>query len=120
MSDEAADRIRDALEKPSSARIYDWFLGGTNNYAIDREFAKKQAGLVPAMQRAIRSNRAFIGRAVCAALDQGIRQFVDIGSGLPSGGQAHEVADSPPRRSPRRLRRQRGDRARSLGNPADS
>lgn len=83
-----------SIDRPSSARIYDYALGGSNNYAIDREFAKRQFELLPDLPRAMRSNRAFIGRAVKFALDQGIRQFIDIGSGLPSQGQAHEIADS--------------------------
>lgn len=83
-----------SIDQPSSARIYDYFLGGENNYAIDREFAKRQEELVPDIGACMRSNRAFVGRAVKAALAAGIRQFVDIGSGLPSQGQAHEVADA--------------------------
>jgi O-methyltransferase involved in polyketide biosynthesis len=83
----------DSIEKPSSARIYDHLLGGTHNYAIDREFAKKLLEAAPDMQLAMRSNRAFIGRAVRCAIEAGITQFLDIGSGLPSQGQAHEIAD---------------------------
>lgn len=90
----AADGGLDAVEKPSSARVYDYLLGGSHNYAIDRAFADKQVEMVPDMPRGMRSNREFIGRAVRLALQRGIRQFVDIGAGLPSQGQAHEVADS--------------------------
>jgi O-methyltransferase involved in polyketide biosynthesis len=82
-----------SIEMPSSARVYDYFLGGTNHYAIDRDFARQQLQYMPDIQLAMRANRAFVGRAVRHALDRGIRQFVDIGSGLPSQGQAHEVAD---------------------------
>lgn len=82
-----------AVDKPSSARIYDYLLGGIHNYAIDRAFADKQVAMAPDMPVAMRSNRAFIGRAVQFALERGVRQFVDIGAGLPSQGQAHEVAD---------------------------
>lgn len=84
----------DSVDKPSSARVYDYLLGGTHNYAIDREFANKQIELAPDIPAAMRSNREFIGRAVRFALDSGVRQFVDIGAGLPSQGQAHQVADS--------------------------
>lgn len=84
----------DSVEKPSSARIYDYLLGGTHNYAIDREFADKQVELAPDMPKGMRSNREFIGRAVRLALERGVRQFVDIGAGLPSQGQAHEIADA--------------------------
>jgi hypothetical protein len=82
-----------SLDKPSSARVYDYFLGGEHNYAIDRDFAERQALQVPDIGLGMRSNRAFIGRALRYALGAGIRQFVDIGSGLPSQGQAHEIAD---------------------------
>lgn len=83
-----------SIDKPSSARIYDYLLGGSHNYAIDREFANAQLELMPDIAHAMKSNRAFVGRAVRYALDCGIRQFVDIGSGLPSQGQAHEIADA--------------------------
>lgn len=83
------------LDHPSSARVYDYLLEPTSehNYAIDREFAERQLELMPDIRRAMRENRRFIGRVVEAALAEGIRQFIDIGSGLPSRGQPHEVAD---------------------------
>jgi len=89
-----SQRNPESVDKPSSARIYDYLLGGEHNYAIDREFAERQRALAPDMPRGMRSNRDFIGRAVRLALARGIRQFVDIGAGLPSQGQAHEVADA--------------------------
>nr|WP_026453687.1 SAM-dependent methyltransferase [Saccharomonospora iraqiensis] len=82
-----------ALDRPSSARVYDYLLGGTHHYAIDRKFADEQVAVAPDMPYGMRSNREFIGRAVRLALRHGIRQFVDIGAGLPSQGQAHEIAD---------------------------
>ncbi|PXY21427.1 SAM-dependent methyltransferase [Prauserella muralis] len=81
------------LERPSAGRVYDYVLGGTHNWAIDRKFADEQLKLMPAMRDGIRANRAFLGRAVRYAVEQGIRQFVDIGSGLPTQGNVHEVAD---------------------------
>ncbi|HVW39854.1 MAG TPA: SAM-dependent methyltransferase [Amycolatopsis sp.] len=92
---EAADSLRSHLDNPSSARVYDYLLAGNgpNNYAIDRLFADRQMEVMPYGKPAMRENRRFIGRAVEAALAEGIRQFVDIGSGLPSQGQAHEIAD---------------------------
>ncbi|WP_019813295.1 SAM-dependent methyltransferase [Saccharomonospora saliphila] len=81
------------LDRPSSGRIYDYWLGGTNNYAIDREFAEKQLALAPEIREAVRENRAFLRRAVRFAVESGIRQFVDLGSGLPTQGNVHEVAD---------------------------
>lgn len=81
------------LERPSAGRVYDYLLGGTNNYAIDREFAERQLQLMPDIRTGALANRAFLGRAVRYATEQGIRQFVDIGSGLPTQGNVHEVAD---------------------------
>lgn len=83
-----------SVERPSSARVYDVFLGGNHNYAIDREFAKKATEDWPDLPNVARSNRAFVSRAVRYALERGIRQFVDIGSGLPAKGQAHDIADT--------------------------
>lgn len=89
------ESLKRHLDRPSSARIYDYMLepGSANHYAIDREFADRQIVALPDMRRAMRENRRFIGRAVEAALERGITQFVDIGAGLPSQGQTHEVAD---------------------------
>jgi len=84
----------DSLERPSSARIYDYLLGGHNNYAIDREFADKQEKIFPDIGNAMKSNRAFTIRAIRYAIGAGICQVVDIGSGLPSPGQAHDIADT--------------------------
>ncbi|MBK1783297.1 SAM-dependent methyltransferase [Prauserella cavernicola] len=81
------------LERPSAGRIYDYLLGGTTNYAVDREFAEQQLSLAPGIRESARANRRFLGRAVRYAIDLGIRQFVDIGSGLPTQGNVHEVAD---------------------------
>ncbi|WP_158880544.1 SAM-dependent methyltransferase [Amycolatopsis anabasis] len=78
-------------EKPSAARMYDWYLGGTQNWAVDREFGKKVEQLFPLIKEVARQNRQFLGRVVKAALDAGIRQFLDIGSGVPTVGNVHEV-----------------------------
>ncbi|MGI6870647.1 SAM-dependent methyltransferase [Amycolatopsis sp. 3B14] len=83
----------ESIDKASSARVYDYLLGGTHNFSVDREFARQQEALLPDMRNGVRSNRAFIGRVVRRALGAGVTQFVDIGSGLPSEGQVHEVAD---------------------------
>ncbi|TVT26094.1 polyketide biosynthesis methyltransferase [Amycolatopsis acidiphila] len=90
-----ADSLKKHLDRASSARIYDYLLNpeSPNNYAIDRAFAQAQLDALPDMQKAMRENRRFIGRAVEAALEHGITQFIDIGAGLPSQGQTHEVAD---------------------------
>jgi O-methyltransferase involved in polyketide biosynthesis len=98
MREEVDERLRAAagragVDRPSSARVYDYLLGGDHNYAIDRDFAEQQVLRVPDIRQGMRANRRFVGRAVRYALGAGVRQFVDIGSGLPSQGQAHEIAD---------------------------
>ena len=85
----------DDLASPSTARIYDYFLGGHENYQVDREMAKHVVRAVPDSPTAIRSNRAFLYRAVrFLAEEAGITQFLDIGSGLPTQLNVHEVAHS--------------------------
>ncbi|TVT39766.1 hypothetical protein FNH05_23845 [Amycolatopsis rhizosphaerae] len=77
------------VDRPSAARMYDWYLGGTHNYAVDREFGKQVEGLFPLIKPLARSNRAWMNRVVRAAVDAGIRQFIDLGSGVPSVGNVH-------------------------------
>lgn len=79
------------LEKPSAARIYDWYLGGTHNWAVDREFGRKALEAWPHAAPGSRHNRQFMNRVVRAALDAGTRQFIDLGSGIPTVGNVHEV-----------------------------
>ncbi len=78
---------------PNAARVYDCFLGGKDNFAVDRELAQKILGVLPDTADVCRDNREFLQRAVrFLAGEAGIRQFLDIGSGLPSMGNVHEVA----------------------------
>jgi hypothetical protein len=78
--------------KPSIARVYDYWLGGTHNLAADREFGRRMETLDPRIPAACKANRAFLGRAVRFLAEQaGIRQFIDIGSGIPTAGNVHEV-----------------------------
>jgi S-adenosyl methyltransferase len=78
---------------PHSARMYDYFLDGKDNFAADRDIAGQALQAWPAMKTAARENRAFLGRAVrYLAAEAGITQFLDIGSGLPGVGNVHEVA----------------------------
>lgn len=91
--EEARERLAASLEQPSVARVYDYYLGGNSNFKADREFAKQQLELFPGMASALLANRRFLGRAVRYAVAQGVRQFVDFGSGLPTAGNVHEVAD---------------------------
>jgi len=79
--------------KPHSARMYDYFLNGKDNYAADRETAEKAIASWPSVRTAVRENRTFLGRAVRYLVEEeGIRQFLDIGTGLPSANNVHEVA----------------------------
>jgi hypothetical protein len=78
---------------PSIARVYDYYLGGKDNFAADREFAEKVAAQVPDAPRTLRANREFLRRVVGYLTEEcGIRQFLDIGSGLPTQDNVHEVA----------------------------
>jgi hypothetical protein len=78
---------------PHPARIYDYFIGGTNHFAADRETAAQILQRSPTAQIAARENRAFLGRAVrYLSAEAGITQFLDIGSGLPTTSNVHQVA----------------------------
>ncbi len=78
---------------PSTARIYDYLLGGKDNYPADRAAAGQIAQILPNVRTSFQWNRAFLGRAVRhLAADRGIRQFIDIGTGLPTARNVHEVA----------------------------
>ena len=81
------------LDRPSVARVYDWYLGGTANWAIDREFGKKVLSVFPTARPGAIANRLFLHRAVRYLARLGVRQFVDIGSGIPTMGNTHQVAD---------------------------
>jgi S-adenosyl methyltransferase len=80
--------------KPNIARVYDYWLGGYHNLVADRELAEAMATLDPWIPAACKANRAFLGRAVRFLAAAGIRQFLDIGSGIPTAGKVHEVAQS--------------------------
>jgi hypothetical protein len=78
---------------PNVARIYDFLLGGKDNFDADRQAARRLVEAVPGAALAARDNRAFLGRAVrFLAQEAGIRQFLDIGTGLPTRGNVHEIA----------------------------
>ena len=79
-------------ELPSPARIYDCFLGGTHNFAADRAVAAQAIAVLPELPAIAQANRAFLGRAVRAAATAGLTQFLDLGSGIPTVGNVHEVA----------------------------
>ncbi|HEY7487287.1 MAG TPA: SAM-dependent methyltransferase [Streptosporangiaceae bacterium] len=79
---------------PHPARVYDYWLGGKDNFAADREVAEKTLAVAPETPRSARSNRAFLRRAVRLAAQAGVGQFLDIGSGLPTMENTHEVAQA--------------------------
>src|SRR6266576_596146 len=81
------------ISRPHSARMYDYYLGGKDNFAVDRETAEKALKSWPTGPIAARENRGFLARAVSYLVrEAGIRQFLDIGTGLPSADNTHEVA----------------------------
>src|SRR6266567_1091246 len=77
---------------PNAARMYDYALGGYHNFAVDREFIERAEELMPGAISSAHANRAFVRRAVRWLVDNGLRQFLDIGSGIPTLGNVHEVA----------------------------
>jgi hypothetical protein len=82
------------------ARVYDYWLGGKDNFAADREAAQQVIDAFPGVIPGVRAQRAFLGRAVrYLAGEMGIRQFLDIGTGLPAAGNTHEVAQRAARDS---------------------
>ena len=81
------------LERPNVARVYDWYLGGTANWAIDREFGERVLTTFPLLRPIAVANRLFLHRVVRHLVRLGIRQFVDIGSGVPTMGNTHQAAD---------------------------
>jgi O-methyltransferase involved in polyketide biosynthesis len=89
------DRLPTRLDTttPHSARVWNYFLGGKDNFAADRELAEQIKAVYPEIVEVARVSRAFLGRAVTLlAADAGIRQFLDIGTGLPTAENTHEVA----------------------------
>lgn len=80
---------------PAPARVYDYLLGGKDNYPVDRDAARRVMEVAPESGAMPRANRDFLDRAVRVLADEmGIRQFLDIGSGLPTAGNVHEIAQA--------------------------
>src|SRR5882762_9670274 len=79
------------LSRPSAARVYDYFLGGAHNFEVDRQLAQQIARMTPNLAETMRANRRFLRRAVRFLVGAGIDQFLDIGSGIPTVGNVHEV-----------------------------
>ncbi len=82
------------LERPSVARVYDYYLGGAHNFAADRAVAQKTLESMPDLRSIVLNHRAFLRRAVSYLLGRGVRQFLDLGSGIPTVGNVHEIAQS--------------------------
>ena len=79
-------------EVPNAARMYDYFLGGSHNFAADREAAERIKRVMPFAVAVIQANRFFLGRAVRFCAEQGVDQFLDLGSGIPTVGSVHDAA----------------------------
>jgi O-methyltransferase involved in polyketide biosynthesis len=79
------------ITKPNAARVWVYWLGGKDNFAADRELGDRMLEVYPLAARMARDNRQFLGRAVRYVAEQGIRQFVDIGAGLPTAVNTHQI-----------------------------
>jgi hypothetical protein len=79
-------------KRANVARVYDYWLGGSHNFLADQDVARAIVAIEPNSREGVRANRAFLGRAVRFLAASGIRQFLDIGSGIPTEGNVHEVA----------------------------
>jgi O-methyltransferase involved in polyketide biosynthesis len=77
---------------PNPARVYDFLLGGRDNFAADRDLADRLSRLVPHIRDIVQENKRFLGHAVSWVAEQDVRQFIDLGSGLPTSPSTHEVA----------------------------
>ncbi|MEU8932329.1 SAM-dependent methyltransferase [Streptomyces sp. NPDC048409] len=78
--------------KPHPARIYDYLLGGKDNYEVDRRAGDQLAAVAPEVWISVRANRGFLQRAVRHVIDSGVRQILDVGTGLPTSPNVHEIA----------------------------
>lgn len=81
-------------DRPSAARVYDYYLGGSHNFGADREMARRAIELWPELPLIMQANRAFLRRAVQFLAARGIVQFLDLGSGIPTVGNVHEIAQA--------------------------
>lgn len=92
MDPEHATPTEVELKRPNAARVYDYYLGGSHNFAADRAMAEQAVRLWPEVPTIVRANRMFLRRAVRHLVDRGLRQFLDLGSGIPTAGNVHEIA----------------------------
>ncbi|GLZ30121.1 hypothetical protein Lesp02_23110 [Lentzea sp. NBRC 105346] len=84
---------RNGPDTPNTARVRDYWLGGTHHTAVDRHLADQFTLCAPHLPHLVRTHRAFLRRVVTHLVRTGVRQFLDLGSGMPTCGQVHEVAD---------------------------
>ncbi len=94
------------ISVPSVSRMYDYYLGGSHNFEVDRQAARKAMEFMPGLPKIMQANRAFMRRAVRFAAAEGITQFLDIGSGIPTFGNVQSGPGSRPGRA-RDVRRPR-------------
>ena len=97
MSDPAAEETSSPdlqTDRAHSARMYDYFLGGKDNFPVDREMGEAAAAAFPGIRIAARTNRAFLQRAGRFVAGQGVRQFLDVGTGIPTEPNLHQVVQS--------------------------
>ena len=80
--------------QPNIARVYDCWLGGKDNFAADRAEAERLLAIYPRLRESAQENRKFLERGVAWLAEQGVRQFLDVGSGLPIARNTHEVAQA--------------------------
>ncbi|MER7463244.1 SAM-dependent methyltransferase [Streptomyces sp. NPDC097981] len=82
------------ISVPSVSRIYDYYLGGSHNFEVDRQAARRAMEFLPGLPKIMQANRAFMRRAVRYSVARGVTQFLDIGSGIPTFGNVHEIAQA--------------------------
>jgi S-adenosyl methyltransferase len=92
VADDWTTRINTGV--PNPARIYDYFLGGKDNFPADREVAEQMLAIAPVARDVVQDNREFLRRTVEVLAGAGTRQFIDLGSGLPTQGNVHEIAQA--------------------------
>ncbi|MGP4003794.1 SAM-dependent methyltransferase [Streptomyces sp. 8N706] len=92
MTDQGFSAEEIDTSRPHPARMYDYYLGGRDNYQVDREAAERVVAEIPEIHAAARMNRAFLERAVRFVVERGMRQIIDIGTGIPTSPNPHEIA----------------------------
>ncbi|MEU5098458.1 SAM-dependent methyltransferase [Streptomyces sp. NPDC020996] len=94
MTGSDATAVQIDTSRPHPARVYDWWLGGKDNYPVDEELARRILASDGTAVRGARANRRFMHRAVRTAAEAGVRQFLDIGTGIPTEPNLHQVAQA--------------------------